>query len=633
MWAWLLLVLLSALAAFAALGVALRGRPEGRAETLVLWTAVFYALVCAPVLALGYGNQLRPALLAPLSLGTSLAAFVLSAGDAPLAAHARAIRDAAQAIARLPLEALRLAARERSLVTLALGAALLVVPVTAWLTWLAPSESWDGFFYHEPIVGYAIQNRGFRLVELPKHMVVQGINAYPHLCQAFALWFVIFTDKTFIEIGNTLAIPGLMLVTWVMARRYADDRVALLGWSAAIVLFPAILTQTRTSMIDLQVTFFVLAAVHYATRPTLRLADAVAGSLCMALVAGSKSSALAILPPLALVTYGRLFLAHRRTGLRAALSIAAGGGALIAGVAALTFVRNWLVYRNPMWPISYAIPALKVRWPGLVSLAQITYDKPLAALVQEKYHHPTGGVGDIIRRDYGYGVPWVVVPLCAVALLVALVTAVRARRRGQPDAATENLLLLAALGVAFWKGSPSLNIARFNAHLVAMAMIAVAWLGARWKARFHEGAVVGALLLTVVPMFWTDWLFGVDLKGIAALRRMPAAERASAYAQPFHMPRETARAKERELGKGDVVVYTQETAFSGVLWNHAMSNRVEFVEFRGKDAFLAEVERRRAKWVVAGSSGSKAVMEKEAGWEMVGSAVAEDKTVVFRRRR
>jgi hypothetical protein len=289
-----------------------------------------------------------------------------------------------------------------------------------------------------------------------------------------------------------------------------------------------------------------------------------------------------------------------------------------------------------MWPISYAKPALHIQWPGLVTLAGITYDKPLGELLRIKYNHPAGGVGDIIARDYGYGVPWVVVPLAAAALVAAVVAAIRRRAAGDPDARTENLLLVAGLGAAFFAGSPSLNIARFNAHLVALAMVAVAWLAGRRRdaARFHEGAVVGALLLTLVPMVWTDWFFGLSRSDITALRHASAAERATMNTQAFQMPRDVARARERDLGPGDLVVYTQETSFLGALWNHAMSNRVAYVEYRSPAAFLAEIDRLDPRWVVVGDkSPARVALEGRSGaWELVGAAVQQDRTVAYRRR-
>lgn len=230
------------------------------------------------------------------------------------------------------------------------GAALLVV-VSALLTALAPSESWDGFFYHEPIVGFALQNQGFRMVSLPPSVVVQGVNGYPRLCAAFALWFVVFTDKT--------------------------------------------------------------------------------------------------------LTRGR-----------------------------------------------------------------------------------------------------------------------------------------------------------------------------------DEGAVATTLILTIVPMIWTGWFFGTDFKGISTLLRSTARERAILNVADFQMPRETARAREGELGPGELVVFTQETAFPGVLRNHRMSNRVEYLELAGAPLFLAEIEGRHPKCMVVGAkSPAHAVLAAQpAAWQYVGVACKQDQTVAFRRR-
>ena len=635
---WLLLVALTGLAAFAALAVTVRAEPEGRAEAGVLWTACFYALVCGPVLVLGYASWLYRGSLAAASVATSIAAFAASARGRPAADHARATLAAARAIARLPGEAFGLTRSARSFALLGLAGAAFAVVASAWLSYLAPSESWDGFFYHEPMVGFAIQNHGFRMVSLPRDMVVQAANGYPRLCESFALWFVIFTDKTLIEIGDTVAAPGLLLAVYVLARRYSSDCAALVGWSAAVLLVPAMLSQMRTSMIDVEVTFFLLAAVHFATRPRLRVRDAAAATLATALVVASKSPGLAWAPPIVAVAYGRLLWTHGRARPRAALALAVAGSAALAGIAALTFARNWLAFGSPLWPLSYDNPRLHIHWPGLVTLARITPSPPLSKLLSVKYGRPTGGVGDIIARDYGYGVPWVVLPLAAVSLVAALATAARARLRRRPDAATENLLLVALLGAAFVAGSPSLNIARFNVHVVAIAMLAVAWAAGRLRdgARFHEGAVAATLVMTMVPMAWTDWFFQRRVADMVTLLRSSPAERAVMNVEGFEMPADVARMRERELGPGDLVVFTQPLAFPGVLWNHAMSNRVAYVELRSVASFLAEVDWLRPKWVIVGvgSPAARALREDGAGkrWERVGTAVAQDRTEAYRRR-
>jgi hypothetical protein len=633
---WLLLLALTAFTAFAALGVTLRAAPQGRAEAGVLATAIFIGLVCAPILALGYVNQLTPALVAMASLVTSAAAFFLSSRGRSPKAHARAIGHLAAGFFRLPIDAFRLVFKARSFVLLGLVGAALTILLSAWITYLAPSESWDGFFYHEPIVGFALQNHGFRMVSLPQNMVVQATNGYPRLCEALTLWFVVFTDKSLIEIGNTLVLPGLMLAVYVIARRYCEDPVPSIGWSAAIVLMPAVLTQTRTSMIDIQVALFLVAAIHFATRPVFRVRDAVAATLCLVLITGAKSSALTLVPPLALVACVRLLITHRKARRRAVLAVIAGGGLVIAGVAALTFVRNWTAFGDPFWPVTFDNARLNIHWKGLVTLAQISPDKPLAALVQQKYQRPVGGIPDIIARDYGYGIPWIVVPLALASLVAAVVTALRRRLAKSPDAKTENLLLVAAIGAVFVVASPSLSIARYNVQIIAIATVAIAWAAGRLRegTRFHEGAVASTLLLTMIPMVWTGWFFGTDVKGLSTLLRTSAKDRTTLHFQDFQMPSETARARERELGPGDLVIFTQEMAFPGVLWNQKMSNRVEYLEAKGAPTFLAEIESRHPKWIVVGaaSAARSAIVTQTATWEYVGPACKQDQTVAFRRR-
>jgi hypothetical protein len=633
----LVLVALTGLAAFAALGVAVRAELASRAETFVLWTGLFVMLLVTPVLALGYAHRLWPAALALASFATSSAAFAASARGRGLGPHACSTARRARDLCLLPFEGLHLAFARRSFVALGLLAAGLAIAGSLVLTYLAPSECWDGFFYHEPMVGFAIQNHGFQMVDLPRNMLVQAANGYPRLCEALALWFVVFTDKTFIEIGNTLAAPGLVFATFLLARRYAGDPVPAMGWGAAVLLLPAMFSQLRTTMIDVEVAFFLVAALYFATRPEMRLADALAATLFMALLLGSKSIALVWVPPLVLVAYVRLAIAAGKGRLRSALVLVAFALPLLAGVAALTFGRNWRAFGNPLWPVTYENPKLHIAWRGLATLAEVSRDLPLRDLVKVVFDHPSGGVGDIIARDYGYGAPWVLLPLALVALPVILGRAARGRFRGDPDPLAENALLLAALGAAFVKLTPSLSIARYNVHVVAIGAACVAcWAGRRKElVRFHEGAVACTLVLSIVPWVWTGFLGGLELdeRGIAALFRRSAAERASMNVASFQMPAAVARAREKELGPGDLVVLTDDTSFPGVLWNHRFENRVEYLPFESRAAFLAGLDERCPKWVIAGArSGGRAALETlPSVWQQVGPAVRQDGTFVYRR--
>ena len=203
-------------------------------------------------------------------------------------------------------------------------------------------------------------------------------------------------------------------------------------------------------------------------------------------------------------------------------------------------------------------------------------DPPLATLASVKYGVPLGGVGDVIRRDYGYAVPWVIVPLGALSLGLALLVSIRelvSRRAGR----AVDLLVLSFPALIALRLSPSLSIARFNVHIVTSLMFAVSWLAGqkRWH-RWGEGAVAAAIALSIIPFFWMQ----------------------------------------------------------GVLWNFRFSNRVEYIEFTRSDEFLERLAQFQSKWVAVGASSPArgALDSRPRDWEFVGEAAHAGTTVIYRHR-
>jgi len=644
MLSFLLLVALTGLAALAALAVATRAAFEGRAEQLVAFTAALFALLAAPVLGLGYAHALRPVPLAASSLLVSAATIAAASRGPGIRAHLRASVRGARGLLRLPWDALSAALALRSLSAIGILAAIGWIVWTAALSYYAPSENWDGFFYHEPMVGFAIQNHGFSMVALPPSVVVQQVNGFPRLCEAVAIWFCIFTDRRLIEIGNSLAAPGLLVATYLLARARSRDAVVCMGWAAALLWVPAVYSQLRTSLIDIQVGFFLVAAIHFATRPRVGRREALFGVLCLLLLVASKGTALVWAPPVAILLFLRLFLQTERGGRRAVIGMAAGSALAMMGVLALTMVPNYLAFKNPLWPVDYRIPSLGVAWKGLISMDKMGAVMPLRDLLAAKYHVPTGGVADIISRDYGLGVPWVVAPLFFVASGILAIRAARARLRKEPDRAAEGALLLVGLCALFANLPPGISVARYNIHVIAMAMAVIAAAssdllrdaesGAR-AARLHAGAVASTLVLSLVGWGYTGFLGGLDMTapGIAKLLRAPAEERAWMNFGQFQMPRETARLREQELGPGDLVVFTRDELFIGVLWNDRFDNRVAYMPFDGAGSFLARLDEACAKWVLVGKAGGarEALNAHPADWHLVGVGTRQSGTVIYRR--
>ena len=633
----LLLTTLTAIAAFAALSVATRAAFENRAERFVAFTAALFALIAAPVLGLGYTHALRPGALAVVSVLLSAGTIAATSRGPGVRAHLKTTWECGIGLARLPWDGLRLGVAEKSLSAAGLLSAIAWILWTAALSYYAPSESWDGFFYHEPMVGFAIQNHGFATVDLPPSVVVQQVNGFPRLCESVAIWFCVFTDRRLIEIGNSLAAPGLMVAAYLLTKARSRDQVACMGWAAALVWVPAVYSQLRTTLIDLQVGFFLIAAIHFATRPRVSRREALFGTLCLILLVASKGTALVWAPPIAILLYLRLFLQTERGSRRAVIGMAALSAALMVGVLALTMVPNYLAFQNPLWPVEYHIPALGINWRGLITMDSMGAVKPIRELVAIKYHLPAGNVADIITRDYGLGVPWVVVPLFFVASALLLYRAARARLQKKADHAAESGLLLVGLCALYAKLPPGISVARYNLHLIALAMavIAAATDGLSKGERLHEGAVTSTLVLSLIAWGWTGFLGGLDMTapGIAKLLSAPAEQRSWMNFGQFQMPRETARKREQELGPGDLVVFTQDELFIGVLWNDRFDNRAAYMPFDGAESFLLRLDDACAKWVLAGkSSGAKDTLEAHpADWQLVGVGTRQSATVIYRR--
>src|SRR5260221_10003140 len=98
--------------------------------------------------------------------------------------------DAFVDLFRLPLEAVQVTWRERSPALIGTLAVPLLCAWTFYLSYLAASSSWDGLWYHEPMVAWALRHHGFALVDVPTSM--EWVNGYPRLAENMMLWAVAF---------------------------------------------------------------------------------------------------------------------------------------------------------------------------------------------------------------------------------------------------------------------------------------------------------------------------------------------------------------------------------------------------------------------------------------------------------
>lgn len=646
---WVLLAFLTLLAAFASVAVALRTKPAGRTELALTSCIVWNAIIGAPIYALGLTHHLSATPLALLSAAFSTSVLVGASWRGSIGRSVREVASGVVLIVTLPFEGLAIATRARSVVTLALALVAFLIVYVGIASYFTPSwRQWDALWYHEPIIGFTIQNHGFSPVDLPPDL--QKANGYPRFCEMFQLWFVIFTGRRLLELANSLIAPGLMYATFVIARRYTKDVLSCMGWTAVVMLMPTASYLLDSIYIDIHVAFFVLAATHYATRPVFRLVDAWLAALCITLAIGSKVLAL---PPAAVVTVIALVRLIRHHGFRLrSLGTQVGGGALILGMAAAVYWRNWIHYKNPFWPdLAYDNDKYKIHLPH-VSFAPNALDMnmPWRDLLEDLFSIPysVSGLGPKGQLyDYGFAVAWVVFPLGALALVGVLLSSgrdlfgrlFRVPAWKSPDAL--NALLVSLPMIVQVYTSPALWSARYHiANVAALTCLIAFWSGrARWRV-FGEGAVAAACVMSLVVFYWVKprwWWMPSELAKLAAIP-YPAREATPTAMVSKTLWRDSGSPVTREVGleraklkPGEIVLFNDGIQWPALLWNDDYSNKLIYVE-RGVDYF-AKAKELGARWVYCrhGDADCNAFKQPSSGWEDIGSLNVEDWGRVYRR--
>jgi hypothetical protein len=648
------LACLSALAALAALAVAVRAELRGRAERLVAATLLWNALIVAPIYALGLTGRLRAAPLGVASLLVSLAVLALSArgiGPGPL------LRETGRALVgllRLPLDALAITWRARSLVFVGVAFLAVLLPYLALSAYLAqPLPRWDPLWYHDTMVGFTIQNHGFQMVDLPD--TLQKVNGYVRLGEMTQLWTVIFADRRLADATNLIFAPAIAAAVYAMARRHAGAVIAM-GWGVAVVVMPTNSALLQSTYVDPQHAALMLGGILFGTVDSPRLRDTWLAALGLALAIGSKGLALVPVPVAGVVAAVLVLRAHWRGRRGAAWATVGGGVALIALVASATYLRNYLAFHNPLWPdMRVNIDKLHIHWPGLGPWSSaptepgaggvaVNLNEPLPRLLDQIFALPWSVKGMYFDQtvEYGIGIVWVALPLGVAAFVACLVAAVRRARRpatGQAttaggDPAARPPLAVALILAAMVAGSPALWAPRYHVAAVGLLCVLVAWLTGRSpRDRLGESAVAAVLVTSLMMFWWTPaprwWYTPAQLRDHA---RASTVDREVDRDLGAPTPKATGLARERELGPGSLLVFDEKyAAFPSLFWNNHYSNRVMFIH--GGPDFLARAAQAGATWIFLNDREplSHDARAPRSGWDEVGVLNAINGGSAFRR--
>ena len=345
--------------AAAVLGARLYG--DKRSEQAFATGLLFVLGIALPIHVLGWSSKLTAYNVAWTTLALACGALIAALWAVP-APHCF-LGHAVLRCVRLPFDAVAIAFRARSIVALGLIGTMGVIVWSAVLAYLAPASGWDGLWYHDSMVGFSIQNRGFTLEKSlpPWHSMIDG---YTRGSEYFNLFPALLWDRRLLELAPSvfaaIALPGID----ALLARFGLGVILRLGISCAYVLIPGFCLQLRSTYIDVQVLVVYLAALYFVTQPVLRLRDALMATLSMALLCNAKSSGLVLTVVMFGVFYLRILLRFgRKAPAQAALGLVTAFVA-IGFFGGLTYLRNYLLHKNPMYPLVVESPRLHIQWQG-----------------------------------------------------------------------------------------------------------------------------------------------------------------------------------------------------------------------------------------------------------------------------
>lgn len=610
------------------LGARLYG--ERRGEQVFATGTLYILSIALPVHALGWSDRLTRGSLAATTILLSALATALALRDVP--ERLSFVRTAATRVLLAPLDALRLTVRERSPVALGLVATYFVIAWTSFLTYVAPACGWDGLWYHDSIVGFTIQHRGFALEESLPHWH-SLINGYTRGSEYFNLFPALLWDRRLLELAPSVfgmvMLPGL----YALFARYVTQKTVALGLACTFVLLPAVSLQFRSTYIDVQVVGAYLAALYFATRPELRVRDAVLATLALGLFCNAKSSGLAMAIILAGVGTVRVLLqfARRAPGRTAAGLLAAG--LTVALLGGPTYARNWRLHHNPMYPLVVKSERLGIDWQGP---SPVELGEDFAAFWRDLISPPTHDAEwpDTRTNGYGNGPPFLVLPGALIALaLLARSWFSALRRRAWPADEVLNVSWLALLTLAYAKLTPTWTWARFNLHIVVGVFALFAWLlGRDRRGSVGEGAVAALLFSSVLTLVWSQPAWSVPPALAVELWQKTPRQRAARELIPDWLPVEAVGlAREKELGPDSLVLVDCGLDFMASLWNEQYTNRLKMFCPDPTDAALALFERERPAWVVVRplSGAGQVLVHDAANWREIGKVRGE--YIAYRR--
>ncbi|MBN8611701.1 MAG: hypothetical protein J0L92_13995 [Deltaproteobacteria bacterium] len=596
--------------------------PERVAERGLATTLIATGIIEGAIYALGWSHHLDRVSMVGLALGLTV---VIAAAAVASSRDRKCLVLDARELVVAPIALGRALYRVKSVATLGYVWLWGLALWTMYVSWLAPSGAWDGLWYHEPMVGFALQNRGFSIIEVQP--MLEMVNGYPRAAENLQLWAGALYDRRLVDVVPSFAILVAALGVFTLARRHGTSQPASVGFAVVAVTIPGAALELRSTYVDLSVLTATVVALHFVSRFELRARDVWMAGLALGILGAVKANGLVFGGMLGLWLLVRV-IASLKPGVMASLV----GATLLAFAYAIpTYARNFLLHDNPLWPITYESGLLGVRLEGTVDAGHMQRDFEYVwqeltgpPHIGENYH-------DTGRHAYGYALPFIAAPLLIVSAPVmvwAWLASLRDRVRRPRMTALAFCLFF---GLLVQVASPGHHWSRFSLAFPATALVVIGWwLAQNARQRLEEGVLGAMLVLNALTLLWAVPAWDVTVREALELSRMSLAERNLADTSHCLLPSDTRRRRDLDLQAGDVAIFTDDIGFVGNLWNDDFSNRVLYVPYESRAQFLARLDEVHAEWAYVRSDSTEAGVLRSATdrWQPLGPAAFDDEIFV-----
>ncbi len=242
--------------------------------------------------------------------------------------------------------------RPEFLIFLLLDVILLLLLIAKGIIY--PPYSWDGVHYHLGQVGLMIQDGGLGFINS------YPLESYPRNIELTSLWHTIFTRHQMMM--NCIQIPYIllaMLACYGILRKAGCLRHSSAFAAMIFPTLPIVFQQATTGYIDIAIAACILCAINFLLVSRPRIGDVILAGLSLGLLIGGKGSGVSQAVGLVFVwMIVKSVGISKRDGFKRFLLLLAVliAASLLNGI--YMYVRNWILFGNPVHPYDITIAGL-----------------------------------------------------------------------------------------------------------------------------------------------------------------------------------------------------------------------------------------------------------------------------------